>query len=627
MSFAAGDNRPWHGDEQAALDVAALLPLATRQIMLAGDGLSALAPTLTQGPQHTVYAWGPASAEDATSHLGLAAFIDWAIEPLPLPPGYLDALVWNAPNQDGADLFAALPRLTPVLHEDGCLLIVLRLTDWTVLHPQLASAGWKVHHAWTHPGPDGHDAPVRIISARKTPYDPRAHAVRLLARGRPDEAHDVLYFLPEHYTPDATDRAAVALESMEYLLAIPQPPDNAGQLERFARAQWLFNTSVPWLQDSPRPYDVFAAFCEELGLSALGARVRRTGGSAVSTPPIKARPAASAPLRSRSTVPVDISRFQRVLFLLGNEPDYGLDVLFDGLCALLGDEKVTAFPYQSSLHEGPSDSPGSHYPCYFQRKSRRPSLEQLCRELQQGAFDLILFGDVSHQLDGSLVRSLLQANRAVPLAIVDQNDSPGDGFAHLCAYLDRTDCRVGFKRERLRGVAYHEKVLPLPFAYPESFISPGDDAPRDRPLAWSGNASVWMRRHYVTRMPPSLGTQPQELQSQQDYVAGLRRCIMAPSFFGAGFDTVRYWEIPAQGALLLAERPPIIVPHNFQDGVHAVFFEDGEDFSAKLDYYLLDKKRCAALALAGHEHLRTYHTGAARARQLLEQVGRAYHDV
>ncbi len=621
MSFAAGDNRPWHGDEQTALNVAALLPLATRQVLLAGDELDALAPALSGDTRLSVYGWGNRPpAPDDTNCQGLEAFIDEELEPLPFPPGFIDALVWYAPQGDADRLHVVLPRLAPVLHEDACLLLVIRLDEANEPCPQLESAGWKIHHAWTSTGTDG--TPTQIISARKAPYDPRAHAARLMAQGKPDGAHDVLYYLPDHYTPDAHSRAEVALESLEYLLAIPQPTNGPGRLERFARAQWLFNSSAPWLPESTRPFDAFAVFCEQLGIPELGERVRRTGGSQSPS-----RPTAPTAITTAPPAPVGPSRIQRVLVILGREPDYGLDVLVDGLCTVLGDKNVTPFPYKASLQEGPPDNHRAHYPCYFQRSCPRPSFDTLCRELQQGAFDLILFGDVSHQLDRSMVRTLLHANRSIPLALVDQGDSPTDGFAAMCAYLGRSDCRLGFKRERLAGIPYHENIVPLPFAYPEPFITPWDEAPRSAPLAWSGNASVWMRHHYVARIKNTLTTQQNETQSQQDYVAGLRRCVMAPSFFGAGFDTVRYWEIPAHGALLLAERPPIIVPHNFEDGIHAVFFDDGEEFSEKLRYYISDRERCATIAKAGHEHLRAHHTGAARAQQLLEHVESAYHRV
>ncbi len=69
--------------------------------------------------------------------------------------------------------------------------------------------------------------------------------------------------------------------------------------------------------------------------------------------------------------------------------------------------------------------------------------------------------------------------------------------------------------------------------------------------------------------------------------------------------------------MLLSERLPIRVPLNFVDGETAVFFDDLGDLEEKLTYYLVRPDESAAVARAGHEHLKRHHTGAARARQLL----------
>ena len=89
------------------------------------------------------------------------------------------------------------------------------------------------------------------------------------------------------------------------------------------------------------------------------------------------------------------------------------------------------------------------------------------------------------------------------------------------------------------------------------------------------------------------------------------------NIFGFGFDTVRYWEIPAHGAMLLAERLPIDIPHNFVDGESAVFFDDLSDIEQKLAYYMEHLDEAAAIAARGHTHFMKYHTASARARQML----------
>lgn len=90
--------------------------------------------------------------------------------------------------------------------------------------------------------------------------------------------------------------------------------------------------------------------------------------------------------------------------------------------------------------------------------------------------------------------------------------------------------------------------------------------------------------------------------------------------FGFGFDTVRYWEAPAHGCMLLAERPPLRIPFNFKDGESAVFFDDLAELEDKLEYYLEHPEETVPIARAGHAVVKQYHTGVARAAQLLARI-------
>ena len=95
---------------------------------------------------------------------------------------------------------------------------------------------------------------------------------------------------------------------------------------------------------------------------------------------------------------------------------------------------------------------------------------------------------------------------------------------------------------------------------------------------------------------------------------------MGISLPGNGFDTVRYWELPAHGVLLLSERLPLAIPHDFVDGKHAVFFDTVAELRDKADYYLAHPQEAIAIARSGHAYLLEHHTGSARARQCLGQI-------
>ncbi|MDZ4860169.1 MAG: glycosyltransferase, partial [Candidatus Hydrogenedentes bacterium] len=92
------------------------------------------------------------------------------------------------------------------------------------------------------------------------------------------------------------------------------------------------------------------------------------------------------------------------------------------------------------------------------------------------------------------------------------------------------------------------------------------------------------------------------------------------SFFGFGFDTVRYWELAAHGCMLLAERPLVRIPFNFIAGESANFFDDLPELEQKLAHYLAHPDEAQMIATAGHSHFLKYHTTSARARQFLGRI-------
>jgi spore maturation protein CgeB len=72
--------------------------------------------------------------------------------------------------------------------------------------------------------------------------------------------------------------------------------------------------------------------------------------------------------------------------------------------------------------------------------------------------------------------------------------------------------------------------------------------------------------------------------------------------------------------MLMSERMPIEIPHNFVDGESAVFFENTSELLDKHDYYRAHPAESQRIAEAGYRQLRQFHSGSARARQLLARV-------
>lgn len=452
-------------------------------------------------------------------------------------------------------------------------------------------------------------------------YDPVAHAHALLKTRRVGEAYEVLLNVPADYVDTPERKAALAAESQWCLLAAAVAADARAALNLFYRAQEQFFLATAFAPEHAPSYVCHARHWQCINRADMAKRLLRTARVVAPSPDIDAMLATltdAQPPDLHETAP-DLTinpRGRRILIVSHEGSDYGLDTLYDGLCELLGDEAVVEIPWKPTLH-GQHPERAEGYPCVYHRRGEPKPLQEIEAELRAGVYDVVLFADTLKTLDPRGLRQLMNAAQDTPLFILDTWDEGGDYRDDLLAFLGRETCNGYFKREMLAGVDYGPNAYPLCFAYADIDTAPA--APRDRAIFWAGKPAAGLRpayQHYLR----ARGIDVDRRFSQEEYRDALRRSRIGLNLFGYGFDTVRYWEVPAHGAMLLSERPPIRIPHNFVDGVHAVFFDDLPDLEEKLDYYLRYPEECAAIAEAGHTHFHQYHTATARARQFLAVV-------
>jgi hypothetical protein len=211
----------------------------------------------------------------------------------------------------------------------------------------------------------------------------------------------------------------------------------------------------------------------------------------------------------------------------------------------------------------------------------------------------------------------MEAGRDLPLVVYDTWDNCCTPVDVISNYIGGKPIDVLFKREMLADVDYGSKTIPLPFGYPDTMIPVRGAIQRNLDVFWAGKPVWGLRPLYLAAIERMLGRQLQACYPQAEYAERLRSARIGISLFGTGFDTVRYWEIPAHGAMLLAERPPIRIPNDFTDGQSAVFFDDLPELEDKLQYYRAHVDEAEQVAAAGYRHLLAHHTTSARALQLL----------
>ncbi|MBI4558578.1 MAG: glycosyltransferase family 1 protein [Candidatus Hydrogenedentes bacterium] len=609
--------------EAGSSSLAARIPNFVRRIATVGGKAAALASALRPAREIVQIPSEPAQP---------AANPDSKTEVLPPLGEACDGIFLSSEWLNSKSFAQLFSMLTP----NGFILFLMEPADASTdrdshlatLGKAIRADGFAIYLDWG-------DALVAVRDS----YNPVEHARRLFSAGHPGWAYEVLALIPESYRRELETAAVIAAEMQLCLLALDKHLRPDGRLERFFTAQTHFYEILSLAPTFHAAYQCQAEFWHRIGDDDMVLRLLRSIEYAAPSEAVRCQldrystdgketlpegnttnavPAAGSGYNRypRST---PAARSPRVLMITHERPNYGLDVLYDGLCRILGSENVVDFPWKPSLH-GYQPDRLAHYPCLFDWPGTRFNLIELLKALRERQFDLILFGDIERHLERDAAQRIIEAAGDTPLLLVDQQDDPLDHRAEMAEYLAGCPITAYFKREMLACVDYGPGLYPLPFAYPDGRVPALSDANR-KGVFWAGHRRFGLRRLYLEHLESRLECSLDVQYSQEDYANALDGALIGLNFFGFGYDTVRYWELPAHGCLLLAERVPIHIPYNFENGISAVFFDDLESLESKLDHFRVHPDEARNIAQAGYDHLRRYHTGMARARQMLAFIG------
>jgi hypothetical protein len=468
----------------------------------------------------------------------------------------------------------------------------------------------------------GESESLGVVAVRRE-YSPAAHARELALQGLYKQAIGVMDDIPHELIATNETLSYVAAEKQKLYLDWQKSLPAGHSVHKF-----FFQARREFAQVTSALPHYHAAYCQDAGFwQHLGniPMARRTLRSILHAQPdanthqhLAALPRAPAapPMIENAPRWSAAGRPPRILVLTHEHSDYGMDTLFDALVRVIGAENVVEYPWKPVLH-GQTPDAAQNYPCAFEHPSSPVALEHLLEELRDDRFDVILYADVVQMTRQSEVQRILEAGRDVPLVVYDTWDNSYTPVDVISNYLAGKPIDVLFKREMLAGVDYGSNAIPLPFGFPDPMLPEASGQRRDAGVFWAGKRIWGLRPLYLPRIERLLGLQFQERYSQAEYSQRLRSACIGLCFFGSGFDTVRFWEVPAHGVMLLAEKPPIHIPHNFVDGDSAVFFGDLPELEEKLQYYLSHRDEAEQVAAAGRRHLLKHHTTSARARQFL----------
>lgn len=313
--------------------------------------------------------------------------------------------------------------------------------------------------------------------------------------------------------------------------------------------------------------------------------------------------------------------------------------MYSGLVDLLGAENVVDRPVHWPFH-----LPIKTYPKnmgYLGWSRQNAGIKQHYRRISLpfSAYDIVIVASCRTDCLAFYLDQEKKIPDRIPRIFLDGGDreevcGDADRLGNMPMWLEIQKKRpfdLIFKREVTLGRDYPKEVVAFPFCIN------ANSYPRLENLNQKWQVVFWATESHPIRTRAfeilndhfdcnengtvkNKGWQNYQYKGDR-YFQELSRAAIAINLRGAGWDTLRYWEIPFLGPFMVTQNPKIQIDNNFMDGVHVAYCRD--DLSDLIDicqYYLDHEEKRLSLAKAAREHLLRYHTNVARATSLLQTV-------
>lgn len=303
----------------------------------------------------------------------------------------------------------------------------------------------------------------------------------------------------------------------------------------------------------------------------------------------------------------------KILFLRYGSPDYGSTFLFDGLVRLLGRNNVVDLPEENKFEKLWG----------FCREYSDHGIKDIYRE----EFDIIVVG--SNKPENLLEAAKIRGRINKPLVVTDFSDDES-----LKPEILNLDPEIYFLREYRYKREYPINVYPLPFSWSGPFEKVESERPIDVFFVSSDNhplrnrfveilgqvaASSSYNLNIVTFCLPSVQFYDQFKLTWDQYFEKLKKSKIGVSVQGFGYDSIRFYETIAAGAMLIADDTTLDIPNPFIHGRHCYYVSENTLYHA-ISHYVFNNDLRLEIAKEGQNHLKKFHITKERARYFLHIV-------
>jgi len=324
----------------------------------------------------------------------------------------------------------------------------------------------------------------------------------------------------------------------------------------------------------------------------------------------------------------------KILYICSTRFDYLQDLTYAGLVKVLGKENVVDYPWNPKFN-----LPIKSYPKNLGFKSisfRFPIMNNF-KEI-----DFVILASAKKDALETYLK-ILSLIKNKPILFLDGGDFSeigGDFYRHHCgdlyeAAIKQRPFDIILKREYISSLhSAHANIFPFPFSFPYNItLPPITERLKKYDVSFWGQQNPQIRTNALNLLAGKYDCNQNGTTLDQNfktykrkglfYLKEISRCKIVLNFRGLGWDTMRYWEVPATGAFMISQEPKISIPNNFESGKHLVWCSDSlDDLIDLIDYYLARPLEREQMAVNAREHLIKYHLNTARAATLIETVQR-----
>lgn len=334
----------------------------------------------------------------------------------------------------------------------------------------------------------------------------------------------------------------------------------------------------------------------------------------------------------------------KILFINTKESDGIQDLTYSGIAKILGADNIIEYPWNLNYHIDRRKYPKRNG---YVKNSLLGSLKAL---LKRKEYDFVIVGATKPKCFQNYLDIVDSIPPEIPVVFLDGGDFAqiGGDFIRLNSLelyeqaINKREFDIIFKREYLEDKDLGENVFPLPLSFNY------DNSPEKSPEEFKYDVSFWavesnpIRTKALDLLEDKFDCRDNGTSRNQTfkkykrkgefYLQEIAACKIVISCPGVGWDTFRYWEVPALGRFMISVRPQIKIAHNFVHNENIVFCKDDlSDLVDLCNYYLKNESHREKIAQNAAQHSQQYHSDIARGQYLLNilnnfKSGKNYHN-